>query len=295
MLPATISVVEENAFAANTQLKCIDFAKCEKESVFTQRNDLGINEYAIIYAPENATATNLTNVVYGSNGDLTCAHLVLSDNADFVVPREFKANEISYDRLFEKDSKSTLCLPFDMELPDGAKAYMLTEVVDDILIFSQQENLQGNIPYVIVTEKDMTLGTSTETLVPATRKEQLQVSAGNYMMMGTLASISEEKAVKEGIYTLGKDACWNKKTEATEGEAVSPYHAYIKATEVDMPNTLQMRLVDKKPEDTPVAIEDIKTDEVQMTDTIYDINGCRVVEVQKGNVYILNGNKVIFK
>ena len=294
-LPATISVVGKDAFAANSQLKCIDLAKCEKESVFTQRNDLGINEYAIIYAPENATATNSTNVVYGSDGDLKCAHLVLSDNADFVVTREFKAAEISYDRLFEKDKKSTLCLPFNMELPDGAKAYMLTDVAGDTLIFTKQESIQSNIPYVIVTEDNMTFGTNTETLVSATSKEQLQVSAGNYMMMGTLVSVSEEKAVKDGIYTLNEDDCWSKKTEAAEGNAVAPYHAFIKAKEIGMPALVMMRLIDEKPEDTPTSVEDIKTDEVQITDTIYDINGRRVIEVQKGNVYILNGNKVIFR
>lgn len=288
-------MVEKDAFAANSQLKCIDLAKCEKESVFTQRNDLGINEYAIIYAPENATATNLTNVVYGSKGDLKCAHLVLSDNADFVVTREFKAAEISYDRLFEKDKKSTLCLPFNMELPDGAKAYMLTDVAGDTLIFTKQESVQSNIPYVIVTEDNMTFGTNTETLVSATSKEQLQVSAGDYVMSGTMAAVSEEKAVNEGIYTLNEDDCWSKKTEAAEGNAVSSYHAFIKAKEIGMPALVMMRLIDEKPEDTPTAIESIKSDEVQMTDTIYDINGRRVFEVQKGNVYILNGNKVIFR
>lgn len=101
--------------------------------------------------------------------------------------------------------------------------------------------------------------------------------------------------MNEGIYTLNEDDCWSKKTEAAEGNAVSSYHAFIKAKEIGMPALVMMRLIDEKPEDTPTAIESIKSDEVQMTDTIYDINGRRVFEVQKGNVYILNGNKVIFR
>ncbi|MBQ2126913.1 MAG: leucine-rich repeat protein, partial [Bacteroidaceae bacterium] len=118
-LPATLAVVENNAFAANTKLQWADFAQCTNEGMLTQDNigNLGFNEHAIIYAPESFTATGLTNVVYGSEGNLRCDMFVISDKAAYEVPREFKAAAISYDRLFKQGETTTLYLPFDMELP----------------------------------------------------------------------------------------------------------------------------------------------------------------------------------
>lgn len=289
-LPSTLTEIEENAFAANTKLQYVDFAKCENEGILTQRDQLGVNEHVLIYVPENVTVTNLTNVVYGSEGDLKCDHLAISDNADYDVPREFKASRISYDRIFEKDVITTLCMPFDMELPADTKAYMLGEVEDNTLLFYKDERIQAQKPYVIVSTKDMTFDATTETLVPVTPKRMSSVSVDNFEMLGTLNSISEESVKTQGLYILSDAATWNKVTEVGRSkQMLSPYHAFIKASNTDMPNTMQMRLID----DISVSIEDVTVEKEEKI--IYDIYGRRVYELQKGNFYIVNGKKVIFK
>jgi hypothetical protein len=65
-LPATLAFVEENVFAANTKLQWADFAECTGKDVITEDNidNLGINEYALIYAPDSLELTGFTNVVY---------------------------------------------------------------------------------------------------------------------------------------------------------------------------------------------------------------------------------------
>ena len=292
-LPATLSVIEKDAFAKNTKLQCVDFANCKKENVLTQSNiaDLGLSQYALVYAPENFTATNLTNVVYGSNGDLKCDHLALSDSADYVVTREFKAAEISYDRVFEKGKASTLCLPFDMELPSKAKAYMLTEKDGDVLVFSQVKNIIANNPYIVVVDEDMTFSINTETLAPVTPKNLSQVEVDNFVMSGSLTSISENEAIAQSIYAMNDVACWNLVTTTEEGKkVVYPYHAFIRATKSDMPNNLQVRFVDGT-----TGVDNIEMTNEQKTDYIYDLHGRRVIEPQKGNIYIVNGEKVMFK
>jgi hypothetical protein len=44
-LPATLEIVENNAFAANTKLLWADFAQCTNEGVLTESNiaNLGVN------------------------------------------------------------------------------------------------------------------------------------------------------------------------------------------------------------------------------------------------------------
>ena len=304
-LPASLKVVEKDAFVANTKLQRIDFAECKEEGVVTQSNiaDLGINQYALIYAPKGVTTSDLTNVVYGNEGDLKCDYLALSDSADYVVSREFKAAEVSYDRLFEKGKVATLCLPFDMELPEEAKAYTLTEVAGDTLIFTQAENIIANNPYVVVANEDITLQIKSETIIPVIPRRLSQVEAGDFVMSGTLTSISNEEAEKQSMYVLGDDASWYKvaKTDAvtreisnneTEKKDIYPYRAFMQFTQSEAPNNMQMRLVD---EDIPTGVTDVEMTEEEMDNIIYDLQGRRVMEPQKGNLYIINAKKVIFK
>jgi hypothetical protein len=117
-LPSTLSVVEDNTFTQNKELKWADFTQVTNAGVLTQDNisKLGFNQHALVYAPENFTATGLTNVIYGSEGNLRCDRLAISDNVDFVVPKEFKAASITYDRLFTEDEIGTICLLLNMEV-----------------------------------------------------------------------------------------------------------------------------------------------------------------------------------
>ena len=238
-LPATLAFVEENVFAANTKLQWVDFAECTGKDVITENNidDLGINQYALVYAPDSLEVTGFTNVVYGCKGNLKCDHFAISDSAKYSVPREFNAHRISYDRLFTKGARSTLCLPFDMELPSGARAYMLSGQEDEILLFHSVNGvLEANKPYVVITNKDMVLDTTVETVVPVAPNRLPQVSVDNYTMTGTLAHISGENVEKQRMYTLGEDGYWT-----LGNKAVSPYSAYLQATRPNMPDVVNMR------------------------------------------------------
>ena len=242
-LPSTLSVVENNAFAENTKLQWVDFSKCSNSGVLTQDNigNLGINQYALVYAPASFDATGLTNVIYGSEGNMRCDHFAISDNVDFVVPMEFKAATITYDRQFAEGGIETICLPFNMEVPNGANAYMLTETETNCVTVSRVSDFVANMPHIIVTEKEMTLNVDDETLVPVTPNRLQQVSGRNYAMLGTLESISEDYAKKQAMYILGKDVIWHKMEKSTEGaQALSPYRVYMQATMSGMPNAVQM-------------------------------------------------------
>ena len=60
----------------------------------------------------------------------------------------------------------------------------------------------------------------------------------------------------------------------------------------EAPNNMQMRLVD---EDIPTGVTDVEMTEEEMDNIIYDLQGRRVMEPQKGNLYIINTKKVLFK
>ena len=54
-----------------------------------------------------------------------------------------------------------------------------------------------------------------------------------------------------------------------------------------------MRVAGEESEDGSTIIYDVEND-VQTVDYIYDLQGRRVLEPQKGGLYIINGKKVIF-
>ena len=139
----------------------------------------------------------------------------------------------------------------------------------------------------------MTLQTKSETTIPVIPRRFSQAVVGDFIMSGTLTSISEEDAKKQLIYALNDSACWNLVTKTEEvKKAVYPYHAFIQATKSDVPSSMQMRLVS---EDDTTGIDNVEITEEKKDDYIYDLHGRRVFEPQKGNLYIINGNKVIFK
>ena len=218
-----------------------DFAQCTNEGVLTESNigQLGFNEHALIYTPENFTATGFTNVVYGSDSDLKCDHFTISDNAAYVVPREFKAAAISYDRQFKQGETTTLCLPFAMEVPPGAIAFTLESEEKDTLVFYRINGpIEANKPYVIVTDREVRFGTTVETIVPVTPNILPQVSINNYVMTGTLAYISGDDAEKQRLYTLGNDNNW------TLGkQAISPYRAHLWTSVYSKPDSIPMKTI----------------------------------------------------
>ncbi len=242
--PATLAVVENGAFAANTKLQWADFAQCTNEGVLTEENiaNLGINEHALIYAPENFTATGLTNVVYGSEGNLRCDMFVISDKAAYEVPREFKAAAISYDRLFKQGETTTLYLPFDMELPVGARAFVLTYEVDDTMFVAQVKGMEANRPYIVMADENVTFSTTNETLVPVAPDRLEQETTPNYALLGTFAPINAKDAEEQRMYILDENASWSLVKDAAEGEQVlSPYSVYMQTMKPNAPAAIMMR------------------------------------------------------
>jgi hypothetical protein len=177
-------------------------------------------------------------------------------------------------------------------LPEGVKAYTLTDVAGDTLIFTQQKSIVANNPYIVVANEDVTLQVKSETTIPVIPRRLSQAIAGDFMMSGTLSCISKEDAEKQSLYTLNND-CWNKITPAAKSvQVIYPYHAYVQFAKSEAPSSMQMRLVE---EDLPTGVTDVEITEEKMDNIIYDLQGRRVFEPQNGNLYIINGNKVLFK
>ena len=243
-LPATLAVVENKTFAPHTQLLWADFALCTSENVLTRNNidRLGFNQHTLIYLPHGRIINGMKNVVYGSEGNLKCDNFTISDNATYAVPREFTASKITYDRLFKQGETTTLCLPFDMELPTGFKAYTLDDEQGDAVVVVKANSIEAGKPYFVITDEDMTLGTQVETTVTVAPKNMEQMSTANYVMTGTFKALTAGEVNPQYIYTPGENNCLYLGSDRT----LLPYRAYVQATKTYMPGIVPIIFSDKE-------------------------------------------------
>ena len=173
--------------------------------------------------------------------------------------------------------------------------------------------LKANYPYVIRTKAK----------APDTAREICVVltNAKLHSTIGELPSVECSSAIKTFRFT----GTYKKSTEAEllngeDGECfamsggelaamsstakLGAFRLYMVRTtkknspyldeEEEAQYSIALRLVGEEMEDGTTLIYDVEMDEVESVDYIFDLQGRRVLEPQKGDLYIINGKKVIF-
>jgi hypothetical protein len=282
-LPATLKQVEAGAFAANDQLQWADFAACTEAGVLTESNigTMGFADHTLIYAPENFAGTGYTNVVYGNEGDLKCDRMLLSENAGFDAPRAFKASSISFDRVFAGNERTTLCLPFDMEVPYGMIVYEMTSSTHETITVSPVTKvMRAYTPYIILPDEDMTIGTEVETTVSVAPNNMPETVVGNYHMIGTLSATSAEDIERYDLYLLGANNYWN----IHSGQALLPYRAYMQSDRDIRPE--QVLMIEDMIEYELIADGTLTEYEVAKDKIVRDLNYTRTLNDAWNALYV---------
>ena len=107
---------------------------------------------------------------------------------------------------------------------------------------------------------------------------------------------SSENAIVYGVNTIGQ---W---TKITKGSNLKPFRFFMTVTNRDgsaptteeAPAMMSIAIRGEELEDGTTIIYDVEMDGDRNADYIFDLQGRRVLEPQKGNLYIINGKKVIF-
>ena len=170
-------------------------------------------------------------------------------------------------------------------------------VVEQIRVVNENVTLKANYPYLIrpLTEEDLNFVVS---LKDATLYKAEEVKY-------ECSSIHMQFFFTGNITTLGKSVLANK--YALSGgiwkfglSSMKPFRIYIEMSPkagqawIDPDNfTIGMRVAGEEDETGATIIYDVVND-AQAVDYIYDLQGRRVLEPQKGSLYIINGKKVVF-
>ena len=300
-LPMSLVTIEDDAFSNAKNLRYADFLICQEDQLMENMKNgglqkLGITEDALCYMPQKYGESTATNVVVGdTTGVMNCANYKLIDGRDYDVPYKFNAAKVENTRTLAKSEVPyTICLPYSMQIPNGARAYKLSGRSTNELIFTQTfETLEAMQPYLIwAADGDASLNVGAAE-IPACGGMTYgkQHDAPGFSMRGTLNGISNAEAAELGAYTLQQDGKWHPvmaDSEAHRAASIVPFRAYLLQNRGAQTRSIGMSL------EGTTGIEQLRTIDSDGTERIYDLNGRRLSAPTKG-INIINGKKVIIK
>lgn len=179
---------------------------------------------------------------------------------------------------------STLILPFNAALPEGVKAYSCNEadVETETLTLTEATTLKANTPYLINGEA----GTHEFSGYGLAKQDTYAagIFTGTYVDYHTTAN--------SGTYVLQKHD--NVLAFYLVGESAQPWvRAYRCYITLDNASTARMFSFGFDNETTGIDNAQLSTGDSELI--IFDIMGRKVTSMKKGNLYIINGKKVLVK
>ena len=298
-LPLTLRNIEKGTFANVKDLRCVDMLLCDSLMSTNNLNggglsEIGITSKTLCFVPMSYGQTDETNVIVGdTTKTLRCANYRLYDSQDYYVPYAFTAQTVENTRTLAKsDAPYTICLPYSMQIPAGARAYKLSGRSTNELIFTETtETLEALQPYLIWTDQNDAALSSADANIPASGGMTFgkQQNAPGYSMRGILYGISNAEAAELGAYTLQHDGKWHpvmSDTDEHRAARILPYRAYLLQNRSGGARAIGMTLEDV------TGIVQLRTIDGDGTTRIYDLNGRQLSTPAKG-INIISGKKVI--
>ena len=257
--------------------------------------------------PANVPEENAVLVEYDTYWTVeqkNVAEMTIEDDCEeYINVVEKTVGTLTYARYFENTEWQTIYLPF------AVPAANLMEEFEVAYIYNAAyKNGAATIDYVVVEDENFVLAANYPYLIRAkeagykeivvedaklmpTAVESIDCSSvfETFSFIGSYSSVAEYDAAKR--YFVLNDGAWVSMSEA------NPFRFYLQIEKRDGSSFaetqgIRMRSVDMNGIENATGVESV--DAEQNVDYIFDVHGRRVVEPQKGGIYIINGVKVIF-
>lgn len=229
------------------------------------------------------------------------------------IPFAFNATNVTNDRKLNalsannKQQGYTVCLPYEITLPSTVEVYTLTASKNDQVGFvkTATNKLAPLTPYLIIPSisgqllnaPDATIVETSQALVDANAVQSNAVSGQQkYALKGSISYKSGDVAASEttkSYYILQGENKWGKLTggdylNIDNPACILPLRAYLVTD-----GTAPARLFSIFDEATGISREIVV--DADSTPVIYDLQGRKVTNPQRGGLYIINGKKMIMK
>ena len=313
-MPSTLNAIEDGIFEKNKNLRYVDFLQCDSTQFIASLHSKladkkGINfEKTLVYMPAAYGETGENNLIVksdGSLGHLNCARFILQDSLDYMVPHTFETEEVVNRRQLKvAKAPYTVCLPYRMFVPTGAKAYKLSQREANRLVFTEVvERMEPMQPYLLKVEGGKSLNNEPVTLnegtyplqtIPSNSDVRIQQDdAPGYSLRGTFKAIGNKEAADLGAYILQSDGDWHPVKTSNQKADIRPFRAYLLPSARNAGARITMSLVDNDEEAT--GIDTIETIDQDGTSRYYDLQGREIDARSAKGIVIRNGKTVIKK
>ena len=298
-LPDSIKGVGKDAFKNATGLRYVDMSKCAEYAPTLAAEggvrSLGIGENTLAYVPAEYGKTADVNVAVSNGRGYQAQTFRLVDGLDYCVPYAVTADKVENTRTLAKSTAPyTICLPYSLDVPAGAKVYRLSGRSDNELVFAQHTGrMEALQPYLVWAEQeDALLNVSGEVQMPASGGNTYggQQQSPGYVMRGTLDAIGNQEAVELGAYVMNDDSMWHpvlSDTDAHKAVTIPAFRCFLLQSRSNgARGAIGMTLEDA------TGIEQLRTIDSDGTERVYDLSG-RLLSAPTKGINIVNGKKVL--
>ena len=285
-------------------------------------NDKGTHIYAAVDDPATTTVDERYTCSTCNYVDLARKAAIEANEANknnpawswtYDIPFAFNATNVTNDRKLNalsannKQQGYTVCLPYEITLPSTVEVYTLTASKDNQVGFvkTATNKLAPLTPYLIIPSisgqllnaPDATIVETSQALVDANDVTSAAVSGQQkYTLKGSISYKSGDVAASEttkSYYILQGENKWGKLTggdylNIDNPACILPLRAYLVTD-----GTAPARLFSIFDEATGINREIVV--DADSTPVIYDLQGRKVSNPQRGGLYIINGKKMIMK
>ena len=258
--------------------------QCDYEGCGHKHDDLFVKNAGQYYVAEN------------KDGVIRVADMTLNDNEGYDCEADITVSNVSYARDMKGNQWGTLCLPFainpnaysdcsfyQLNSVDNKKSEIVLSRIDDPTIASGTPVLvrrNAAVNGISISATDAAMANSI----------QSGSTAGDFTMVGTLKTSDD---LANNAYIINNDKFWNVGDLINSGKAkavkVGAFRSYLLAN-TTAPSA-QARMLSLSIGDDDTTAIDVLNAADNSEAEIYDLNGHRLPDLQKGINIVKRGNK----
>ena len=237
-----------------------------------------------------------------TKGVIRVADMTLNDNEGYDCEADITVSNVSYARDMKGNQWGTLCLPFAIN-PNAysdCNFYQLSSVDNENseIVLSRIDNQEIAAGTPVLVRRNAAVKVISISVLSEEEGEGVAMSkiiqtgstAGNYSLVGTLTT---SDALDINAYIINNDKFWNVGDLINSGKAntvkVGAFHSYLSANTTSP--SAQARMLSLSIGDDDTTAIDVLNAADNSEAEIYDLNGHRLPDLQKGINIVKRGNK----
>lgn len=262
----------------------------------------------VLTLPEGVKTTSpVKNVI---NGDGTCKELDLTQVKNFEPAKTLTVEKVTYKRQVKTEA-ITVCMPYEVDVPEGVTAYVLKGDTEGKVTFDLLEGTKvpAYLPCMLRREvpagarrngltapEAVTIDLSARNVVVNPSDGDEVMKRDDFELCGTTTGLTHKEGYDLQAFILQPDMTWKMTASAAvadaEKEYLAPFQAYLCSTR-SISGSIDMQL------DSTTGIDAVINDNGEMmndNEGWYDLNGLKLAgkPTTKG-IYVKNGRKVVIK